>query len=82
MFIRRERFDISAIVSWAALIPMSHFGSSIGMPFCSAAPGGIETRQCTTRAHIEKAEAMGPNVPAIKGNAVLANHQRLGRVSF
>jgi hypothetical protein len=56
---------------------MYHFGSGIGTPFSSAAPGGMYTLQCTTKAQILNAEAIGPNVPAMSGNAVLANHHRL-----
>lgn len=60
------------------LFATHHFGSGTSIPFCSAAPpGGMNTRHFPTRAHIENADPMGPSVPAIKGNAVLANHQRL-----
>lgn len=98
MFIRSTMFDIKAITSCTALIATSlrnplariigldkktyHFGSSIGIPFCSAAPGGIETRQWTINAQILNAEAIGPKVPAMSGNAVLANHHRLVRCQY
>jgi hypothetical protein len=39
---------------------------------------GIESRQGSTIEHILKARAIGPNVPAIMGNADAANHHRLG----
>lgn len=39
------------------------------------------TLQCTTNAQILKADAIGPKVPAINGNAVLANHHRLFTIS-
>jgi hypothetical protein len=38
------------------------------------------TRHVSTRAQMLKAFAIGPNVPAIKGHAVDANHQRLARL--
>lgn len=37
----------------------------------------MKTLQCTTKAHIEKADAIGPKVLAIKGNAVLNIHHEL-----
>ena len=52
-------------------------GSFTEGPFASLLPGGIVTRQYTAKAHILKADAMGPNVPAIRGKAVDANHHRL-----
>lgn len=54
-----------------------HFGSGIGIPCSSACPSGMKTLQCTTKAHIEKADAIGPKVLAIKGNAVLNIHHEL-----
>ena len=42
-------------------------------------PGGRIWRQGRTRAQMLKAEATGPRVPAIRGKAEAANHQRLGR---
>lgn len=55
-----------------------HVGSSTKTPSSSVWPGGMIILQCTTRAQILKAEAIGPKVPATKGNAVEANHHRLG----
>jgi hypothetical protein len=54
-----------------------HPGSLIALPWASVPPSGMNSRQFCTNAHIEKAVAMGPNVPAINGAAVDANHQRL-----
>jgi hypothetical protein len=54
-----------------------HFGSSICSPCPSSLPDGIYTLHFSTRAHILNPFAMGPNVPAISGQAVDANHHRL-----
>ncbi len=40
-------------------------------------PGLMICRHGRHRAHMLKADAMGPKVPAIMGNADEANHQRL-----
>lgn len=40
-------------------------------------PGGMYTLQLEDKAHMEKAEAMGPNVPAMRGHAVDSNQYRL-----
>ena len=40
-------------------------------------PGANSHRQGPTRAHILSALAIGPKVPANRGNAVIANHSRL-----
>ena len=42
-----------------------HFGSLTSIPCDSLAPnpGGISTLQCSIRAQMLKAVAMGPNVP-------------------
>ena len=47
----------------------------------TSAPGARRCRHGLTRAQILKAEATGPSVPAINGNADEANHQRLEEVS-
>lgn len=54
-----------------------HLGSVIDSPVASEPPGGIETLQLSTSAHILKAFAIGPKVPAMRGHAVEANHHRL-----
>lgn len=46
-------------------------------PITSEPPGGIETLQLSTSAHMLKALAIGPKVPAMRGHAVEANHHRL-----
>jgi hypothetical protein len=56
---------------------ISHFGSSIVNPCPSSLPGGIYTLHFSGSAQTLKAFATGPNVPAINGHAVDANHQRL-----
>ncbi len=45
-------------------------------------PGGMCCLHGRTRAHILKADATGPSVPAIMGNAAAANHHRLDEVAM
>ena len=58
-----------------------HVGSLIhsASSILSLSPSGSDCRHGRTRAHILKADATGPRVPAIMGNAEEANHHRLGR---
>lgn len=52
-------------------------GSGTKMALATSVPGGKCWRHCRTRAHMLKAEATGPRVPAIMGKADEVNHQRL-----
>jgi len=54
-------------------------GSGTAFPCASEFPGGMYSLHGCTSAHMLKALAIGPNVPAMRGHAVDANHQRLGR---
>ena len=94
MFINRNKLETKAIANWAPLMPSSlsivktswssenkqtyHLGSETD----TSPVGSSATLQCTARAQILKAEAIGPNVPATKGKAVLANHHRLRRDQY
>jgi hypothetical protein len=57
-----------------------HAGSSIYIPASAVSIGGDNSRQGDAKAHILNAEAIGPNVPAIKGKAVDTSHQRLRKI--
>jgi len=67
-------FALSAKTSETELTAISHFGSVIFEPCPSSLPGGMYTLHFSTRAQMEKPLAMGPNVPAMRGLAVEANH--------
>jgi hypothetical protein len=53
-----------------------HFGSGMPFPVCSSFPPK-SSRQFPTSARMLNADAIGPNVPAMSGNPVAANHHRL-----
>lgn len=77
MLSRRKAFETRAITSWMPFIANSHGGSSMKTALVTSELGRMCCRQFFTKAHILKAEATGPSVPAIMGNAAEANHQRL-----
>ena len=54
-----------------------HFGSRISVPSASVEALLTMTLQSITRAHILKAVAKGPKVPATSGKRVEENHHRL-----
>jgi hypothetical protein len=80
MFSSNDTFAASAKSREIELTAMSHLGSVTRSPWPSSEPGGIYTRHVSTSAHILNALAMGPKVPAIKGQAVDANHHRLRKL--
>lgn len=80
MFNSNDTLAASAKSKEVELTAMSHLGSVTRSPWPSSEPVGICTRHVTTSAHILNALAMGPKVPAINGQAVDANHQRLGKL--
>lgn len=57
-----------------------HFGSSMVVELVTVPPGGMYTLQLEDKAHIENAEAIGPNVPAMRGHAVDSNQYRLQHI--
>ena len=64
-------------ISLRGTVRAHHAGSSIDIPASAVIRGGDNSRQGAARAHMLNAEAIGPKVPAIKGKAVDATHQRL-----
>lgn len=67
-------FAVRAKTRETELTAISHFGSVIFDPCPSSLPGGIYTLHFSTSAQIENPLAIGPNVPAMRGLAVDANH--------
>jgi hypothetical protein len=45
-------------------------------------PGGTYSLHSDTKAQMLSELAMGPNVPAARGQAVEANHQRLQKLNY
>lgn len=69
---------VSATVSRTLVFAAAHQGGSVTkVASATPVPGGRCWRHWRTRAHMLKAEATGPSVPAIMGKADEANHQRL-----
>jgi hypothetical protein len=72
---RRRRFARSASTRETMFSASSHPGSP------TREPSGLVIRQVCTSPQIEKRLAIGPNVPAISGNATPVNHHNLARNS-
>ena len=72
-----SRSSIMALQYWSNRQGSHHFGSGMNSRKAMSSPGAYFCLHGRTSAHILKAEATGPKVPAIMGNAELANHHRL-----
>lgn len=77
MFNSRKALATTATASCMALTMVSHGGSGRNGASATLAPPRSRCLHGRTRAQMLKADATGPRVPAIIGNAEDANHHRL-----